>query len=132
LKKIVPFVVGIGIFVTLFAVLFLDYSRRSGESIERANIEYPRLTLEEEFSGTVATIFCPPEVRCSTPPARVFPASGKKRSIYASKDVSNTTYLDDFLSVGDYLVKESGSDTLNVYRNNVLTVFVLDPERQKN
>jgi hypothetical protein len=85
------------------------------------------LTFDEAFSETIVKIFCPPEVRCATPPVSVILASGKKRSIYAGKDVSNTVRLVNFLSVGDYLVKESGSDTLNVYRNNELTTFVLDP-----
>jgi hypothetical protein len=127
LVRIVPHTIAIGIAV----VGFLIYDRNATNAIERTRIEFPIVTHEEPLNEKVIERYCPPEVRCSTPPVSLIFRGGKKNSIIAYESLDGSTTFIDLIAVGDSLVKELMNDTLVVYKDGKATIFRLHYENRR-
>jgi len=104
--------VGIGL------ILFLEYHRRASKAVEKSKADFPSLKIEQPLAEKVIEIYCPPEVRCSTPPILVVLSDRKKMSINLVESFDPDVKLVYAISVGDSLVKGSNSDTLIVYKSD--------------
>lgn len=121
LLKVVPYVLALGIGV----IAFLIYHRDARKAIEKANVDFPLLTFDEAVSDKVLEIYCPPEVRCATPPFWIVLEGNRKISIKTYDDSESKATFASIISIGDSLVKRKGSDTLFVFEDEKVSKFPL-------
>jgi hypothetical protein len=117
------------IFILLFALIsficFKVYEHDSNEAISKAESEFSLLKKADFLNSNVKKVYCPPELRCATPPAWVVLNDDRKISINANFDVEDKVTLSDIISAGDSLVKAAGSDTLFVFENGKMSSFLI-------
>ncbi len=102
------------------ALLFITIYKYELKHIERLNAEYEDIQHGDSLSGFIIK----KEVRKG--PAYLTLSKGNKVALNTSHNYLYDSYfMDEFLQVGDSLVKQEGSDTLFVYRNTKKYYFVL-------
>jgi hypothetical protein len=121
LLKMMPYII-----VLIIGLLwFLRYDSNAKKAIEETKANFPLLTRDEPLTGKVMEIYCPREIRCSTPPILVILKRGQKKSINSDESIDRTTSLIKFISVGDSLAKKSNNDTLYVYKKEKVRSFLI-------
>ena len=121
LLKVVPYVLALGI----GALAFFIYHFEARNAIEKTNLDFPLLTFDEAVSAKVLEIYCPPEVRCATPPFWIVLDDHRKISIKTYNDLDSRVTFASIISIGDSLEKRKHSDTLFVFEDEKVNKFPL-------
>lgn len=106
-------------------IAFKLYDRKAREVILKTKLEFKALNSENFLRSNVKEVYCPPEVRCATPPVWIVLSDGRKFGVNAHYDLERKFTLSSIISVGDSLVKMEGSDTLFVFENHKMSRFLI-------
>ena len=112
-------VIGVIIAALSLAIFFTIYD---SNKINKLHKEYKEITTNNEFNGIITNLYTTKgasflilddsmKIRLHT----------SKNSVYLGKNA----YLDGLLSIGDVLIKNKGTDTLTVRKQNKEYYFVL-------
>lgn len=113
MKKIIPHVIA----VIIALIWFFVYHRNSSDAIKIANSDFPQITKSDSLSEIVVEIYCPKELRCSTPPVLLILKSKRKIAINAHENTEGDSFFNQTITGGDSLVKRANSDTIYLYKN---------------
>jgi len=105
-------------FITAMVIFYRYDTGRKDKILEALSKEFLSVSIDQELEGTVTNIYHPyPEVFNNDPlQAYVLLNDSLKRRIKTGHELTKEIILDSVLNIGDYLVKEHGSDIVFVYR----------------
>lgn len=107
-----------GVFITAMIVFYKYDTGKKQEILQELSKEFPAVTIDQSLKGLVKDIYHPsPEVFNDDPlQAYILLNDSSKRRIKTGYELSTEIILDSILNVGDYLVKDYGSDMIYLYK----------------
>lgn len=105
--------------VIIGGAIYFNYDQKRKERIkDQLREEYPPVTIEKNINGKIKSIYHGNLgiFRNSPHHAYILLKDSTKLQLHASYELTHELSLDEILQVGDFLVKESGTNTFLVYR----------------
>lgn len=105
-------------FISSVAVYFRYDTEKKKKILEQLAEEYPSLSIDQAVEGTVTSIYHPhPEIFNDDPLQAYLSLNDSiKRRIKTGHELARSFSLDSVLSLGDQVIKHSGSDSVLIYR----------------
>ena len=106
------------VFITAMVIYYRYDTGKKEKVLQSLSREFPSISIDQELEGTVTNIYHPyPGIFNNDPlQAYVLLNDSLKRRIKTGHEVAKEIILDSVLTIGDYLVKERGSDMVSVYQ----------------
>jgi hypothetical protein len=105
-------------FVSSMAIYFRYDTGRKREILEQLAEEYPSVGIDQFLEGTVTKIDHPRADFFNDDPLQAYLSlnDSMKRRIKTGHELAKSFSLDSILSLGDRLIKKSGSDSVLIYK----------------
>lgn len=116
--KILVGIVSLVVVSSIITLTSLNSKARTKKRMEDTRKEYPPFDIDKSFSGVVSNVEHPyPDFFRDNPHQAYLLFEGSlKRRVSTSYELHNNETLDSVLRIGDFLFKQSSSDTLFIYR----------------
>lgn len=118
MKKYIPALIFLIIFIPSVIIYYKYSTGKTDKILEKLNKEYPAISIEESVDGFVTSIRNgDPEVFNNDPHhAYIVLDDSVKKRIRVGYELTKELKLDDILTIGELLIKKTGSDKLFLYK----------------